>query len=195
MFEPNASWSLPAHLFLVSLWSAVCPIPNTPLRCVNNVDNPDSPRNYVPPGSTGAPTPPLGPPLFEGTATTSPTTTPPSSYEWTDLSYLLFRQKISWGYFLATGNEPDCENPADVQCAPVAQNTYTPEFGIRYPTLIPCGRTTNLETSNQLSDLSLKLGVEHCQQSPGLFLQPPRANTRRLGSKKGNRMSRTWSTP
>ena len=25
MFEPNASWSLPSHLFMVSLWSAFCP--------------------------------------------------------------------------------------------------------------------------------------------------------------------------
>ena len=24
MFEPNASWSLPQHLFMVSEWSAVC---------------------------------------------------------------------------------------------------------------------------------------------------------------------------
>ncbi len=24
MFEPNASWSLPAHLFMVSEWSAYC---------------------------------------------------------------------------------------------------------------------------------------------------------------------------
>src|SRR5205085_10140282 len=27
MFEPNASWSLPAHLFMVSEWSARCTVP------------------------------------------------------------------------------------------------------------------------------------------------------------------------
>ena len=27
MFEPNASWSLPAHLFMVSEWSALCTTP------------------------------------------------------------------------------------------------------------------------------------------------------------------------
>ncbi|MGI0130587.1 MAG: alkaline phosphatase family protein, partial [Thermoplasmata archaeon] len=34
MFEPNASWSLPAHLFLVSEWSAKC-TSSDPMSCVN----------------------------------------------------------------------------------------------------------------------------------------------------------------
>ena len=32
MFEPNASWSLPAHLFLVSEWSAKCSVARRPDR-------------------------------------------------------------------------------------------------------------------------------------------------------------------
>ncbi len=32
MFEPNASWSLPEHLFMVSGWSAKCSTPD-PLSC------------------------------------------------------------------------------------------------------------------------------------------------------------------
>ena len=32
MFEPNASWSLPEHLFMVSGWSALCPTPTTDAR-------------------------------------------------------------------------------------------------------------------------------------------------------------------
>ena len=35
MFEPNASWSLPAHLFLVSEWSAYCTDEDNPSSCVN----------------------------------------------------------------------------------------------------------------------------------------------------------------
>ena len=35
MFEPNASWSLPAHLFLVSEWSAYCTQPDNPSSCAN----------------------------------------------------------------------------------------------------------------------------------------------------------------
>ena len=36
MFEPSASWSLPAHLFLVSGWSARCTRGGDPSSCVND---------------------------------------------------------------------------------------------------------------------------------------------------------------
>src|SRR5258708_6443085 len=35
MFEPNASWSLPQHLFMVSGWSAKCATPGDPMSCAN----------------------------------------------------------------------------------------------------------------------------------------------------------------
>jgi len=35
MFEPNASWSLPEHLFLVSEWSAKCKLAGDPQSCIN----------------------------------------------------------------------------------------------------------------------------------------------------------------
>jgi phospholipase C len=44
MFEPNASWSLPEHLFMVSEWSA---------KCRNN--NPRSRGSFVKPAPTGRP--------------------------------------------------------------------------------------------------------------------------------------------
>src|SRR4051794_26502268 len=36
LFEPNASWSLPAHLYMVSEWSARCSVANDPHSCVND---------------------------------------------------------------------------------------------------------------------------------------------------------------
>ena len=33
MFESDASWSLPEHLYMVSGWSAACPDWTTPSRC------------------------------------------------------------------------------------------------------------------------------------------------------------------
>src|SRR5919199_2599307 len=36
MFEPTASWSLPAHLFMVSGWSAHCTRGGDPMSCVND---------------------------------------------------------------------------------------------------------------------------------------------------------------
>ena len=39
MFEPNASWSLPAHLFMVSEWAAFCTQENNPSSCVNGTQS------------------------------------------------------------------------------------------------------------------------------------------------------------
>jgi phospholipase C len=43
LFQPDASWSLPAHLFLVSGWSATCTRPGDPSSCTNNDLLPPSP--------------------------------------------------------------------------------------------------------------------------------------------------------
>src|SRR4051794_500189 len=37
LFEPNGSWSLPAHLYMVSEWSARCAVPNDPHSCRNDI--------------------------------------------------------------------------------------------------------------------------------------------------------------
>jgi phospholipase C len=49
MFEPNASWSLPAHLFMVSEWSARCSVVDNPMSCTNALDDPHGGRspNYA----------------------------------------------------------------------------------------------------------------------------------------------------
>ncbi|HEY6356698.1 MAG TPA: stalk domain-containing protein, partial [Vicinamibacterales bacterium] len=40
MFEPNSSWSLPSHLFLVSAWSALCTRAGDPNSCTSALDDP-----------------------------------------------------------------------------------------------------------------------------------------------------------
>ncbi len=47
MFEPNASWSLPAHLYMVSEWSAKCSRAGDPQSCVNALQNPGSPPDFT----------------------------------------------------------------------------------------------------------------------------------------------------
>lgn len=47
MFEPNASWSLPAHLYMVSEWSARCSRAGDPQSCVNALQNPGSPPDFT----------------------------------------------------------------------------------------------------------------------------------------------------
>jgi phospholipase C len=81
MFEPSASWSLPAHLFLVSGWSATCPDLD-PMTCSSDIDQPRDAAS----GSTR------------------------EVFAWTDLTYLLHKNDISWGYYLSEGVEPDCAN-------------------------------------------------------------------------------------
>jgi phospholipase C len=97
MFEPNASWSLPAHLFMVSAWSANCTRPGDPSSCQSNINRPG--------GNTKQ----------QKTA----------DYAWTDLTYLLYKAKVSWGYYIFAGTEPDCANDA-ADCVPGKQNVKTP---------------------------------------------------------------------
>src|SRR5581483_9916097 len=46
MFQENASWSLPEHLFLVSEWSAKCSIKADPQSCVNALQSPANPPDF-----------------------------------------------------------------------------------------------------------------------------------------------------
>ena len=41
MFEPVASWSLPAHLFMISAWSGKC-TSSDPMSCKNELATPQS---------------------------------------------------------------------------------------------------------------------------------------------------------
>src|SRR5437588_42241 len=73
MFEPNRSWSLPQHLFMISGWSALCTIAGNPISCTNALESPGAP------------------PDFSKTNTVH-------DYAWTDLTYLPHRRGVSWGY-------------------------------------------------------------------------------------------------
>ena len=99
MFEPNSSWSLPQHLFQVSEWSAFCTNPFDAFSCTNALQSPNAPGR------------PLG-------------QTP--LYAWTDMTYLLHKDSVSWGYYVFKGSEPDCEDDSAETCAPVQQGPKTP---------------------------------------------------------------------
>ena len=77
MFEPNASWSLPQHLFMVSEWSALCSRAQDPTSCRNELQNPANPPDFQRKlGIAGG---------------------QPPDYAWTDLTYMLHKQGVSWG--------------------------------------------------------------------------------------------------
>ena len=120
MFEPNASWSLPAHLFLVSEWAAHCTQEDNPSSCVNGtVANPPA-KPPAKPAVYGGEVGPKKNKKGKSTPNHQPI------YAWTDLTYLLHKDHVNWGYYVVSGTEPDCENDAAETCAPVAQNSNTP---------------------------------------------------------------------
>ena len=140
MFEPNASWSLPSHLFLVSEWSAHCTQQDNPASCTNALQSPGTPpkgakkakkkakKKASPPTTAATTSTPTSPPAV---ATPAPAASPAAApkdpiYAWTDLTYLLHKQKVSWGYYVSNGTQPDCQNDSAVSCAPVKQNAKTP---------------------------------------------------------------------
>jgi len=100
MFEPNASWSLPAHLFMVSEWSAHCTSVD-PMSCKNSLQQVSKPPDAQHPNR------------------------PAPEYAWTDLTYLLHKHNVSWRYYVFNGTEPDCET-GSMTCAPIPQNATTP---------------------------------------------------------------------
>jgi phospholipase C len=103
MFEPNYGWSLPAHLFMVSGWSAGCPDPYNAMTCHNDLKHPD--HDF-------AATPQV------------------PDFGWTDITSLLYRHHISWRYYVANGTKPDCDDD-QMFCTRTSngfQNHTTPEI-------------------------------------------------------------------
>ena len=105
MFEPNYGWSLPAHLFAVSGWSAKCARPSDPMSCKSDLSDPP-----------------------EGPASTRKRFPNGPLYGWTDLTYLLHRHKVSWGYYLVPGAQPDCDDGARLKCDPGPLKIGTPSI-------------------------------------------------------------------
>ena len=106
MFESVASWSLPAHLYMVSEWSARCAVQGDPQSCRSAIESPQNPPDFA--RRLGNPDP------------SDP------NYAWTDLTYLLHRYGVSWAYYIDNGSQPDCDNDAAMSCAPVGQSAKTP---------------------------------------------------------------------
>jgi phospholipase C len=74
MFGPTDSWTLPAHLFLVSGWSASCTDPSDAFTCTTDLEMGE---------------------LFDGLAWYEH----PTLFGWTDITWLLNRHEVSWAYY------------------------------------------------------------------------------------------------
>src|SRR5262249_20956452 len=45
---------------------------------------------------------------------------------WTDITWLLHANGVSWAYYVQQGTQPDCANDSAMTCAPVGQRASTP---------------------------------------------------------------------
>jgi phospholipase C len=133
MFESDASWSLPSHLYMVSEWSAYCSLRGDPQSCRSAPENPGYPPDF-------------GRRLVGAAVRTDP------SYAWTDLTYLLHKYGVSWNYYVYKGNEPDCDNDAALSCAPVGQNSKTPGIWNPLPYFTDVQQDGQLGNIKSLSD-------------------------------------------
>jgi phospholipase C len=67
-------------------------------------------------------------------------------YAWTDLTWLLHRNHVSWGYFVASGHQPDCPNDSQ-SCLLKAQTAKTPSIWNPLPEF------TDVKSDSQLGDI------------------------------------------
>jgi phospholipase C len=211
LFQSNASWSLPEHLYLVSEWSAKCTTPGDPKSCINELQAPGSPPDQNPTANiikscSGVKKPALcqtqlskyglTPDIvkqmqalitqnckistsynssndsytsasftacenaiakanisdnLKSQLTIAANSIKPPDYAWTDLTYLLHKQNVSWGYYVMNGTEPDCQNDKSITCASVSQSSKTPGIWNPLPyfdTVKQDGQLGNIQSLN-----------------------------------------------
>jgi phospholipase C len=121
MFESNLSYSLPAHLYLTSEWSASCTSAD-PMSCTDSEADPPSPKSKA------------HPPI----------------YAWTSLTYLLHKAGVSWGYYVGTGDQPDCPSGA-MTCPPTQLSAKTPGIWNPLPYFVDVqqdGQLSNIQNTS-----------------------------------------------
>ncbi len=128
MFESVESWSLPAHYYEVSAWSATCPTPSPlpNLEAMFDVD-PMSCRND--PALAPAP---KAVQLRQAAAQrrSEPEDEVRNSASivhvvaWTDLTYVLSKHRVSWRYYVANATPTGCTTVAQIEACINAQDNH-----------------------------------------------------------------------
>jgi phospholipase C len=101
MFASGDSWTLPAHLFLVSGWSARCSDPRDPMSCSSDMIQENAVLR-----------------MAEGRAI----------YAWTDITYLLHREGVSWAYYVEDGSCIDACPPKQLRVGTQLSQNPLPGF-------------------------------------------------------------------
>jgi phospholipase C len=185
MFQSDASWSLPSHLYLLSGWSARCTIKGDPASCHNDNELGGFYTSQIAGpqraalshfGSYGrclfarigglhlGHARRLGALAFPAmkarhaaalycrnqrariVARITQKTAGTYNYAWTDITYLLHRHRVSWGYFITPGGEPDCAG-GNSSCSPAPISPGTPNIWNPLPSF------TDVRRDHQLSNV------------------------------------------
>jgi phospholipase C len=96
LFAPSDSWTMPSHLFLVSGWAAKCTNPNDPMSCTSDL-------------------------VQDGVVDQLRHGAHPKIFAWTDITYLLHKNGVSWGYYPGNGCADNVAHCTDLSETP-AQN-------------------------------------------------------------------------
>ena len=186
MFPQTVSWSLPAHLFMVSGWSANCKTYDDPFTCENNIDFlphqtvarqiiagvtrvqqilglqwlnrrwvSEKLRPYMP-ATFAAPKAPTPAQIAQRQAAkplSIADQSPDWRFAWTDITYLLHRAGVSWGYYIGKGEAPDCEDEG-LRCPPVQQDSLTPSIWNPLPSFGTVRQNDQLGNIKDLSEFT-----------------------------------------
>jgi phospholipase C len=180
MFEPVDSWSLPAHLYLVSGWSAHCTSTN-PDSCTNDPEQAAAAAQGLSikdlPAAFRSCMAAHGVTKLSSTSVTDPKViaageaclrylTPAQLrlllgnggdeaaqlglYSWTDLTYLLHKANVSWAYYVQSGIQPDCDDNPDQTAAGCAPVAQ----GAKTPSIWnPLPSFTDVKKDSQLGNI------------------------------------------
>jgi phospholipase C len=148
MFQADNSWSLSAHLSLVSGWSARCSRHGDPMSCKSALAG-----GF---GATGH-----GKKL---------------DFPWTDLTYLLHRHHVSWRYYVANGSQPDCTDN-QMFCPTCTRASRRQTSGTRCHASTRCGRTTKSEMSSRSGTSTTPRPGATSRPSRGSLRTKPSAST------------------
>ena len=121
----------------------------------------------------------------------------PPNYAWTDLTYLLHKRQVSWGYYVFSGTEPDCEDDAMICESRHARTRRHRASGTRCRTSTRC--SSDDQTQNIVSvvrELQRREERERCPRSS--WIDPTGSVSEHppgTGQRRARRTSPGSSTP
>jgi phospholipase C len=145
MFASSNSWSVPAHLYKVSGWSARCRNTN-PMSCTNAGDDPDAPASWKEARyrKLNDVDDPDDVPEFEEPV-----------YAWTDITYLLHEHDVSWANYIFAGEEPDCDEiTGPIICTPGQQHARTSNIWNPLPNFVTVRANDQLDNIQPMKNFN-----------------------------------------